>query len=76
MKTVLLLSDKGTRAPGVSLVRSPQHIAGGAGVQVDFHTGEHTALERALDIALVHGGTVRHSVVDTGEGVRYITLAR
>ena len=73
MKTVLLLSDKGTRAPGVSLVRSSRHIAG---VQVDFHTGEHTALDRALDIALVHGGTVRHSVVDTGEGVRYITLAR
>ena len=70
---VLLPSDKSGRVPGVSLVRSPQHIPGG-GVQVNYHVGEHTALDRALNIALAHGGTIINPIVNMGDGVRYVTL--
>ncbi|HSL31764.1 MAG TPA: VOC family protein [Anaerolineales bacterium] len=71
---VLLPSDKSTRAPGVSLVRSPQHNPGGGGVQVNFHVDKHAALERALETARRRGGVVLNPIVDMGDGVHYVTL--
>lgn len=71
---VLLPSDKSVRAPGVSLVRSPQQIPSEGGVQVNFHLGEHAAFDRALEVASAQGGTIINSIVDMGDGVRYVTL--
>lgn len=71
---VLLPSHKSTRAPGVSLVRSPQHHPGGGGVQVNFHVDKHVALERALETARRNGGVILNPIVDMGDGVHYVSL--
>lgn len=70
---VLLPSEKGVRSPGVSLVRSPQHRPGD-GVLINFHVGTHAALAAAISTAAAHGGAIAASIVDMGDGVRYVNL--
>lgn len=71
---VLLPSDKGSRAPGVSLVQSPVHTPGPHGVVVNFHLGDHAALAVAVQAVEQHGGAVSAPLVDAGDGQRYLTV--
>jgi predicted enzyme related to lactoylglutathione lyase len=71
---VLLPSDKSARSPGVSLVASPTCAPSRDGVLVNFHVGDHAALERAIHAALAHSGSIALPVADIGEGVRYLVL--
>ncbi len=71
---VLLPSEKGQRRPGVSLVQSLRHLPCGGGVQINFHIGDHAALEAALSTAAALGGTMVAPVADTNDGVRYALL--
>ncbi|NJO82466.1 MAG: hypothetical protein HC828_06340 [Blastochloris sp.] len=70
---VLTSSDKAQRAPGVSLVQSPDHHPGG-GVVINFHLGDHAALDGAVAQVRQHGGQVPHPAVDTNDGQRYLTV--
>ena len=71
---VLLPSEKNVQNPGVSLVQSPKHHPCRDGTQVNFHVGDHSALAAAIGMAQAYGGTIKESVVDMGDGVRYVIL--
>lgn len=71
---VLLPSDKSVQAPGVSLVQSPAHIPSRQGVLINFHVGDHAALERAVSMAQENAGSIAEPVVDAGDGVKYLVL--
>jgi predicted enzyme related to lactoylglutathione lyase len=71
---VLLPSDKGMRAPGVSLVQSPSHVPSPHGVVVNMHFGDHRALAMALRAVAEHGGQIDGAPLDMGDGVRYLTV--
>lgn len=71
---VLLPSDKSVRAPGVSLVRSPAHTPSPHGAVVNFHLGDHAAMAAALEAVTRHGGRVLGQIIDTGDGVRYLSV--
>jgi len=71
---VLLPSDKAVRAPGVSLVQSPTHTPSPHGPVVNFHLGDHAALEVVLRAVAQHGGQVASALVNTDDGVRYLTV--
>jgi predicted enzyme related to lactoylglutathione lyase len=71
---VLLPSDKGMRAPGVSLVYSPSHVPSPHGVVVNMHLGNHGALAIALRAVAEHGGQIDSAPIDMGDGVRYLTV--
>lgn len=68
---LLLPSDKALRAPGVSLVQSPDHTPGPSGAVVNFHLGDHAALDAALEQVHMHGGQALGAPVDAGDGQRY-----
>ena len=71
---VLLPSDKSIRNPGVSLVQSPTHVPSRHGVLINFHVGNHAALEKAVKLAQANSGSIVEPVVDMGDGVRYLVL--
>lgn len=71
---VLLSSDKSSRAPGVSLVQSPEHTPGPHGIVVNFHLGDHAALAAAVQAVEQHGGAISAPLVDAGDGQRYLTV--
>ncbi|HMQ30403.1 MAG TPA: VOC family protein [Chloroflexaceae bacterium] len=71
---VLLPSDKSGRAPGVSLVQSPEHTPGPHGVVVNVHLGDHAALAAAVQAVEQHGGMVDVPLVDDEDGQRYLTV--
>lgn len=71
---VLLPSEKSVRNPGVSLVQSPRHMPNSGGAQINFHVGDHAALDAAVTSALAHGGAVTLPMVDMGDGVHYLVL--
>lgn len=71
---VLLPSDKSHRAPGVSLVQSPEHSPDPHGVVVNFHLGDHAALAAAVQAVEQHGGAVCAPLVDAGDGQHYLTV--
>ena len=71
---VLLPSDKSRRAPGVSLVQSPEHTPGPHGIVVNFHLGDHAALAAAVQAVEQHGGIIAAPLVDAGDGQRYLTV--
>jgi predicted enzyme related to lactoylglutathione lyase len=71
---LLLPSEKDVRAPGVSLVHSPAHTPSPHGVVVNMHLGDHGALAAALRTVAEHGGEVVSELIDTGDGVRYLTV--
>lgn len=68
---VLLPSQKELRAPGVSLVRSPDHVPGPQGAVVNFHLGDHRALDAALERVTQHGGQPVAPLTDEGDGQRF-----
>ncbi len=70
---VLLPSEKTTRAPGVSLVRSPLHTPG-EGAIINFHLESHTVLDITVERIRSNGGDVRGPVRDMGDGVRYVNV--
>jgi predicted enzyme related to lactoylglutathione lyase len=71
---VLLSSDKGMRAPGVSLVQSPSHQPSPHGFVVNMHLGDHGALAIALRAVADHGGQIDGAPIDMGDGVQYLTV--
>jgi predicted enzyme related to lactoylglutathione lyase len=71
---VLLPSDKSVQNPGVSLVQSPTHVPGRHGALINFHLGNHAALEHAVAMALTNAGSIAEPLVDDGDGVRYLVL--
>ncbi len=71
---VLLASEKSVKQPGVSLVQSPTHTPSRHGALVNFHVGDHTALERAITTVCTNAGAVAEPVVDTGDGIKYVVI--
>jgi predicted enzyme related to lactoylglutathione lyase len=71
---VLRASEKSVKQPGVSLVQSPLHTPSEGGVVVNFHVGDHATLMQTQQRTLEHDGAAVTDVVDTGDGVRYMTL--
>lgn len=71
---VLLPSDKRVQNPGVSLVQSPTHVPSRHGALINFHVGNHAALEKAVEMALANSGSITLPVVDMGDGVKYLVL--
>lgn len=69
---VLLPSEKGARAPGVSLVQSPLHAPGAGGPIVNFHVDTHADLARAIAALQANGGSVAAPLVEMDDGVRYV----
>lgn len=71
---LLLPSEKSVRNPGVSLVQSPAHVPSPHGVWINFHVGDHAALDKAIEIALINAGSIAEPLADMGDGVRYLVL--
>jgi uncharacterized protein len=71
---VLLASDKSTRTPGVSLVKSPLHKPNNGGSIINFHLETHQALETAIHRIKELDGKVYTEIIDTGDGVRYVNV--
>ncbi len=71
---VLLASDKGGRAPGLSLVQSARHVPNENGVQINFHAGEHAMLDRIISEVTGAGGRIAKPAMNMGDGVRYAVL--
>ena len=71
---LLLPSDKNIQNPGVSLVQSPTHVPSCDGVLINFHVGNHAALEKAVEKAQANSGSIAKPIVDMGDGVRYLVL--
>ena len=71
---VLLPSEKSVQNPGVSLVHSPTHVPSKHGALINFHVGNHTALEKAVEMALANSGSISEPIVDMGDGVKYLVL--
>ncbi len=71
---VLLASEKSVQNPGVSLVQSPTHVPSRHGALINFHVGDHAALEKAVETALAHSGAISEPLVDTGDGVKYLVI--
>lgn len=68
---VLLPSTKEARAPGVSLVMSPAHVPDAHGMLVNFHLGNHAALDASLQSLERHGGQMLTPLTDEGDGQRF-----
>ena len=71
---VLLPSEKSVLNPGVSLVQSPTHVPSKHGALINFHVGNHAALEKAVEMALANSGSISEPIVDMGDGVKYLVL--
>ena len=71
---VLLPSEKSLQNPGVSLVQSPTHVPTPNGVLINFHVGNHAALEKAVATAQANSGSIAEPIVDMGDGVKYLVL--
>jgi predicted enzyme related to lactoylglutathione lyase len=71
---VLHPSDKSVQNPGVSLVQSPTHIPSKHGILINFHVGNHTDLDKAVELALANAGSISEPLVDMGDGVKYLVL--
>lgn len=71
---VLKPSDKHNQRPGISLVQSPLHRPRSGGPVINFHMGDHAALEIALSRVQQCGGTLDQALIDLGDGMRYINL--
>lgn len=71
---VLLPSAKEQRAPGVSLVFSPSHMPDSLGMLVNFHLGDHAALDAALQTLEQHGGQILTPLTDEGDGQRFCVV--
>jgi predicted enzyme related to lactoylglutathione lyase len=71
---VLLPSEKSVLIPGVSLVHSPTHVPSKHGALINFHVGNHIALEKAVKMALQNSGSISEPIVDMGDGVKYLAL--
>lgn len=71
---VLCASNKAEGRPGVSLVQSPHYRPCRYGVLVNFHIGDHGALEAALERVISQGGQVPGPVSVTEDGIRYVTV--
>lgn len=71
---VLLPSEKSVQNPGVSLVQSPAHIPSRNGALINFHVGDHAALEIAVATAQAHGGAIAEPLVEMDDGVQYLVL--
>jgi predicted enzyme related to lactoylglutathione lyase len=72
--TVLLGSEKSVRQPGVSLVHSPLHRPSPDGLIVNFHLGDHAALDAALEAVRGNGGEAPGPVNETDDGVKYVIV--
>ena len=71
---VLLPSEKSVQNPGVSLVQSPTHVPSKHGALINFHVGNHATLEKAVEMALANSGAISESIVDMGDGVKYLVI--
>ncbi len=71
---VLLPSEKSVLNPGVSLVQSPTHVPSKHGALINFHVGNHAALEKAVEMALANSGSISEPIVDMGDGVKYLVI--
>jgi predicted enzyme related to lactoylglutathione lyase len=71
---VLLPSEKGVQTPGVSLVQSSTHVPSRHGALINFHVGNHAALEKAVAMAQANAGSIAEPIVDIGDGVKYLVL--
>ncbi len=71
---VLLPSEKDIRNPGVSLVQSPTHVPSRHGALINFHVGDHAALEKAVEQVLANSGSISEPLVDMGDGVKYLVI--
>ena len=71
---VLLPSEKRIQNPGVSLAQSPTHVPSRHGALINFHVGNHAALEKAIEMAQANSGSIAEPVVDMGDGVKYLVI--
>lgn len=71
---VLLPSEKSVQNPGVSLVQSPTHVPSRHGALINFHVGNHAALEKAVAIAQANAGSIAEPIVEMGDGVKYLVV--
>ena len=71
---VLLPSEKSIQNPGVSLVQSPTHVPSRHGVLINFHVGNHAALEKAVSAAQANSGAIAEPIEDMGDGVKYLVI--
>src|SRR5687767_12295429 len=59
---VLFPSKKSVQNPGVSLVQSPTHVPSRHGALINFHVGNHAALEKAVSAVQANSGAIAEPI--------------